>query len=149
MRGSTAELSPMRSTPVFCGMYRAMKTRIQMGKLLDTRLIEQDRLALEQLVRKSPDWRALERAKNLLLLCQPMLSREVAKVQNLNICTVRETWKRWLSEGMKCLCDKPRSGAPSKHDQAVFDRQLQWAREQPLTATQLLQRHVATLGRIL
>ena len=71
-----------------------------MGKPIDTRLSEQDRLALEQVVRKSSDWRACERAKTLLLLCQPMLSREVAKVQDLNICTVLETWQRWLREGM-------------------------------------------------
>ena len=37
-----------------------------MGKRLDTRLSEEDRLALEQVVRKSPDWRARERAKTLL-----------------------------------------------------------------------------------
>lgn len=117
-----------------------------MGKRLDTRLNEQDRLALEQVVRKSPDWRARERAKTLLLLCQPLLSREVAKVQDLNICTVRDTWQRWLKEGMACLHDKPRSGAPSKLDQAAVDRLLQWAREEPLSATELLQRHVQAQG---
>ena len=58
-----------------------------MGKRLDTRLSEEDRQALEQMVRKSPDWRARERAKTLLLLSQPLLSREVAKVQDLNIET--------------------------------------------------------------
>lgn len=51
-----------------------------MGKRLDTRLSEENRLALEQVVRKSPDWRACERAKTLLLLCHPLLSREVANV---------------------------------------------------------------------
>lgn len=118
-----------------------------MGKRLDTRLSEEDRLALEEVVRKSPDWRARERAKILLLLCQPMLSREVAQVQDLNICTVRDTWQRWLREGMACLYDKPRSGAPSKLDRAAVERLVQWAREQPLTATQLLQRHVQAQGR--
>lgn len=117
-----------------------------MGKRLDTRLSEEDWLALEQVVRKSPDWRARERAKTLLLLCQPMLSREVAKVQDLNICTVRDTWQRWLKEGMECLHDKPRSGAPSKLDQAAVDRLVQWAREEPLSATQLLQRHLEAQG---
>ena len=60
-----------------------------------------------------------------------MLSREVAKVQDLNICTVRDTWQRWLKEGMACLHDKPRIGAPSKLDQAAVDRLVQWAREEP------------------
>ena len=67
-------------------------------------------------------------------------------MQDLNICTVRDTWQRWLREGMACLSDKPRSGAPSKLDQAAVERLMQWAREEPLTATQLLQRHVEVQG---
>jgi transposase len=118
-----------------------------MGKRLDTRLSDADKLALEEVVRQSADWRARERARTLLLLCQPMLSREVAAVQNLNICTVRDTWARWLQEGMACLSDKPRSGAPSKLDQAAIDRLLKWAAEEPLTATQLLQRHLQAQGQ--
>ena len=90
-----------------------------MGKRLDTRLSEQDRLAQEHVVKKSPEWRARERAKTLLLLCQPMLSREVAKVQDLNIETVRVTWQRWVKEGMDALFDKPRIGAPAKLDAAA------------------------------
>ncbi len=75
-----------------------------MGKRLDTRLSEEDRMALEQVVRKSPDWRARERAKTLLL-SQPLLSREVAKLQNLHIETVRTTWQHWVKEGMDGLSD--------------------------------------------
>ena len=117
-----------------------------MGKRLDTRLSEQDRLALEHVVKKSPDWRARERAKTLLLLCQPMLSREVAKVQDLNIETVRVTWQRWVKEGMDALFDKPRIGAPAKLDAAAVERLVQWARQEPLSATELLQRHLQAQG---
>lgn len=117
-----------------------------MSRQLDTRVSEADRLALEQVVRKSPDWRARERAKTLLLLSQPLLSREVAKLQHLNIETVRVTWQRWVKEGMESLSDKPRSGAPRKLDDAAVERLLQWAREQPLTATELLQRHLEAQG---
>ncbi len=117
-----------------------------MGKRLDTRLSEQDRLALEHVVKKSPDWRARERAKTLLLLCQPLLSREVAKVQVLNIETVRVTWQRWVKEGMDALFDKPRIGAPAKLDAAAVERLVQWAREEPLSATELLQRHTEAQG---
>lgn len=117
-----------------------------MGKPLDTRLSEEDRLALEQVVRKSPDWRARERAKTLLLLSQPLLSREVAKLQNLHIETVRVTWQRWVKEGMDSLSDKPRSGAPSKLDAAAVERLVQWAREKPSSATELLQRHTEAQG---
>lgn len=117
-----------------------------MGKRLDTHLSAEDRLALEHVHKKSPDWRARERAKTLLLLGQPLLSREVAQVQDLNICTVRDTWQRWLKEGMSCLHDKPRSGAPRKLDDAAVQRLTQWVREEPLSATQLLQRHTEAQG---
>ena len=117
-----------------------------MGKRLDTRLSEADRLALEQVVRKSPDWRARERAKTLLLLSQPLLSREVAKLQNLHIETVRTTWQQWVKEGMDGLVDKPRSGAPCKLDEVAVDRLVQWAKDKPSTAVELLQRHTEAQG---
>ena len=117
-----------------------------MGKRLDTRLSEEDRLALEQVVRKSPDWRARERAKTLLLLSQPLLSREVAKLQNLHIETVRVTWQRWVKEGLDSLSDKPRSGAPNKLDEAAVERLVQWAKEKPSTAVELLRRHTEAQG---
>ena len=117
-----------------------------MGKRLDTRLSEADRLALEQVVRKSPDWRARERAKTLLLLSQPLLSREVAKLQNLHIETVRMTWQHWVQQGMDGLVDKPRSGAPRKLDESAVDRLVQWAKEKPSTAVELLQRHTQAQG---
>lgn len=44
-----------------------------MGKRLDTRLNEEDKRALERVYKKSPDWRARERAKTLLLLGQGLL----------------------------------------------------------------------------
>jgi transposase len=75
-----------------------------------------------------------------------MLSREVAKVQDLNIETVRVTWQRWVKEGMDALFDKPRIGAPAKLDAAAVERLVQWAREEPLSATELLQRHIEAQG---
>lgn len=50
---------------------------------------------------------------------------------------------------MASLHDRPRSGAPSKLDQAAVDRLLRWAREEPLTATQLLHRHVEAQGELI
>jgi len=117
-----------------------------MGKRLDTHLSEEERVALERVIKKSPDWRARERAKTLLLLGQSLLCREVAQLQDLNICTVGQTWQHWRQEGMDCLSDKPRSGAPRKLDEAAAQRLVQWAREQPLSAPELLQRHTQAKG---
>ena len=79
-----------------------MRRGIRMGKRL-TRLSEEDRMALEQVVRKSPDWRARERVKTLLL-SQPLLSREVAKLQNLHINRARPG-STGSEEGMDGLSD--------------------------------------------
>ena len=77
------------------------------------------------MVRKSTDWRARERAQTSLLLSQPLLSREVAKLQNLHIETVRMTWQHWVKEGMAGLSDKQRSGAPRKLDESAVDHLVQ------------------------
>ncbi len=55
--------------------HRAVKPKwgTAVGKRLDTRLSEEDKLALEQVYKKSPDWRARERAKTVLLLGQGLL----------------------------------------------------------------------------
>ena len=79
-----------------------------MGKRLDTRLSEEDKWALERVYKKSPDWRARERAKTLLLLGQGLLRREVAQLQDLNVGTVGQTWQRWCQDGIDGLIDKPR-----------------------------------------
>lgn len=85
---------------------------------------EEDRLALRQALKQSSDWRARERAKTLLLLGQSLLCRQVALVEDLNICTVGQTWRRWRQEGMACLRDKPR-----KLGEAAAQRLRQWPGE--------------------
>ena len=117
-----------------------------MGKRLDTRLSEEDRLALERVYKRSPDWRARERAKTLLLLGQGLLRREVAKRQDLNVGTVGQTWQHWCQEGMACLSDKPRSCAPRKLDEAAVKRLAQWAQEKALSAPELLLQHTEAKG---
>jgi transposase len=87
------------------------------------------------------DWRARERAKTLLLLGRSLLCREVAQLQDLDICTVGQTWQHWCQEGMACL-----SGKPRKLDKAAAQRLVQWARKQPLSAPDLLQRHTEAKG---
>jgi len=57
-------------------------------------LCEEDRLALKQALMQSSGWRAQEGAKTLQLLGQSLLCHEVAQVEDLNICTVGQTWRR-------------------------------------------------------
>lgn len=117
-----------------------------MGKRLDTRLSEEDKWALERVYKKSPDWRARERAKTLLLLGQGLLRREVAQLQDLNVGTVGQTWQRWCQDGMDGLSDKPRSGAPRKLDETAVKRLAQWAQKKALSAPELLLQHTEAQG---
>ena len=117
-----------------------------MGKRLDTRLSEEDRLALERVLKKSPDWRARERAKTVLLLGQGLLRREVAQRQEPNVGTVGQTWQRWRQDGMAGLSDKPRSGAPRKLGETEVKRLARWAREEALSASELLLQHTEAQG---
>ena len=114
--------------------------------VLQVQLSQADVQALRQVDKKSVDWRARQRARTLLLLDQGNSPLEVALLQEVTVRTVRNTWVRWCSEGMACLVDKPRSGAPRKLDQTALQRLTQWASQEPLTAVQLLERHSQAQG---
>lgn len=115
--------------------------------VLQVQLSQADVQALRQVDKKSDDWRARQRARTLLLLVQGNSPLEVALLQEVTVRTVRNTWVRWCSEGMACLVDKPRSGAPRKLDQTALQRLTQWASQEPLTAVQLLERHSQAQGQ--
>lgn len=115
--------------------------------VLQVQLSQADVQALRQVDKKSVDWRARQRARTLLLLDQGNSPLEVALLQEVTVRTVRNTWARWCNEGMACLVDKPRSGAPRKLDQTALQRLTQWASQEPLTAVQLLERHSQAQGQ--
>lgn len=127
----------IRSNPALCGMCRNLEPKGLMSRQLDARLSNADRLAVEQVLRKLPDGRVRERAKTLLLLSQPLLNWEVAKLQDLNIETLRLTWQRRVKEGIEALCDKDRSVTPRKLDATGVERLLQWVRQETLCAAEL------------
>ena len=71
-----------------------------MGKRLQAHLSEEDRQALEQVVKEASDWRARARAKTVQPLGQSLLCCEVAQLQVLNIGKVGQTRRHWRQEGM-------------------------------------------------
>ena len=109
-------------------------------------LSEQDKLTLEQAVKKHADWRVRERAQTLLLLGQRLDCAEVARRQGLCVLTVRTTRRAWREEGLAGLADKSRCGAPPKLTELEVQRLVQWANDEPLTAPALLARHQEAHG---
>lgn len=107
-----------------------------------------DKAALLQAEKKNPDWRVRERARSVLLLAQGKTCAQVAQLQELTMRTVSNTRKRWLAAGLDGLADLPRSGAPAKLSESEIERLTQWAREEPLSMTELKARHEEAGGAV-
>lgn len=89
-----------------------------------------------------------ERARSVLLLAQGKTCEQVAELQDLTMKTVSNTRKRWLAAGFDGLADLPRSGAPAKLSPAEVERVVQWARDEPLSLTELNARHEQAGGTV-
>jgi transposase len=109
-------------------------------------LDEDSRTQLERIAKRSSDWRERERAQTLLLLDSGLFAQDVADQLGLNVRTVRTIHIRWRQNALESLPDKPRSGAPQKLNSMHIERLLQWAKDEPLTATALLARHLDSGG---
>lgn len=107
-----------------------------------------NKAALLQAEKKNPDWRVRERARSVLLLAQGKTCAQVADAQGLTMRTVSNTRKRWLAAGLDGLADLPRSGAPAKLSPSEIERLLQWARDEPLSLTELKARHEQAGGPV-
>lgn len=97
-----------------------------------------DFAALTEVHRFDDNWRARERAKTLLLLHSGLSASEVAEQTGLHFRTILNTRLNWLSKGMACLVDQPHTGAPRKLTDTQADQLIDWARQEPLSAPQLL-----------
>ena len=118
-----------------------------MAKVKAVELSDEQRGALQEVLRRGADWRERERAQTVLLLGQGQTCKQVALAQDLSPRTVGDTRSHWRREGMACLADKPRSGAARKLDEVQIERLAQWACEEPLSMAALQARHEAAGGK--
>lgn len=109
-------------------------------------LTSDEKAQLQRLEKFDPNWRVRERARTLLLLAKGQTCMEVAAQVDINFRTVSYTRQSWLLEKFESLTDKPRSGAPMKMSQEEQGRILAWAEAEPLSATQLLAKHLQAGG---
>ena len=92
-----------------------------------------DKLELQKIMKRHPNWRVRERAQSVLLLAEGKICQEVAERQGLTLQTVSATRRRWIEAGLAGLPDRARSGAPPKVSAADLERLTPWAREAPLS----------------
>ena len=112
-----------------------------MPKPVDVYLTEADRQQLQAMLRRNLAVRTYQRVRVVLLLGQRLSCAEVAAQVQWDVRTVGRTRARWIEQGFASLEDMPRCGAPCKLDEASVQRLVQWAKDEPLSMPQLLQRH--------
>lgn len=104
------------------------------------------RSALEAIVARGENWRERERAQTLLHLDDGLSTADVAQIVGIHAYTVSRTRRDWLSEGLGSLHDSARSGAPKKITPEQLAKIVDAATAEPLTARELLARHLADGG---
>lgn len=106
------------------------------------------RSALEAVVSRGENWRSRERAQTLLLLDEGVSAFDTATKLGINFRTVYTTRRNWFRDGLASLPDLPRSGAPKKITPEQLAKIVAMAIAAPLTAKQLLARHVQSGGSL-
>jgi len=108
--------------------------------LSDLELSASDRVKLQEVVAKASDWRACHRAQPLLYFDDGMRANDIMALQNLNIDTVYDRRKNWLSKGLAFLFDVHRSGAPPKLNAIHREQIMIWTEKEVLTAPAIVAR---------
>ncbi len=109
-------------------------------KLSPFELSADDRAKLQEIVAKGSDWRARSRAQTLLYFNDGLSANAIVVLQDLNIDTVYDRRKNWLSKGFSFLYDVHRSGAPPKLNAIHLDQIKTWAEAEALTAPAIVGR---------
>jgi len=109
-------------------------------KLSHLELSVGDRAKLQEVVAKGSDRRARHRAQTLLYFNDGLRAKAIMALQDLNIDTVYDRRKNWLSKGFASLFDVHRSGAPSKMNAIHLDQIKTWAEANALTAPAIVVR---------
>ena len=111
-----------------------------MAQVTPIELSENERESLWAIIKKGSDWRERERAETILLLASGESVKTVAERQGLCREAVRIRRRKWLKFGMDSLADQPRSGAPSKLDDAQRKQLGAWLEAEALGSRELLTR---------
>ena len=109
-------------------------------KLSPLELSASDRAKLKEVVAKGKDWRTRHRAQTLLYFNDGLSAKAIVALQDLNIDTVYDRRKNWLSKGFAFLYDVHRSGAPLKLNAIHLEQINIWVEEKALTAPAIVAR---------
>jgi transposase len=119
-----------------------------MPRVIVMALSTNQRSTLKAIVARGQNWRERQRAQTLLHLDDGLSVIEVAQLLDIHAGTVARTRRNWFSTGLDSLLDSPRSGAPRKISQQQTQLLVALASEQPMSAKQLLAKHVGAGGTV-
>ena len=119
-----------------------------MAKKATLTLLPQERLRLQNIIDRGPNWRERERAKTLVLFDDGQSMKVIAETVGIDIRTVGLTRMDWVKRGFESLVDAPRTGAPKKITPEQLEKLLDAAEKEPLTAKALLAKHVDAGGTL-
>jgi len=109
-------------------------------KLSRLELSADERAKLQEVVAKGSNWRVRQRAQTLLYFNDGLSAKDIMALQDLNIDTVYDRRKNWLSQGFTFLYDMHRSGAPPKLNVIHYDQIKTWAENEALTGPAIVAR---------
>lgn len=109
-------------------------------------LCPEDREVLENIISRGANWRQRQRAQTLIELDDGRSTNEVAQSVGIHSRTVAITRRYWLKDGVDSLVDEVRCGAPRKITPEQIVDLVAAATTQPLTARELLAKHLAQGG---
>ena len=136
---------------VNCSHYGKRKREQTVARVAPIELDNSKREILRAIIKKGRDWRERDRAETILLLASGESIQAVAERQGLCREAVRVRRRKWLKSGLASLSDQPRSGAPSKLDDAQRGQLGAWVEAEALSSRELLTRlereHGVVIGR--
>lgn len=127
---------------MFSDIISRRNLEISMPRVFVLNLISKARSALEEIVARGENWRERQRAQTLLHLDDGLSSSDVAQIVGIHAYTVSRTRRDWFAEGLSSLRDSARSGAPKKITPEQLAKIVDAATAEPLTARELLARHL-------
>ena len=127
---------------MLCNIISRRNLEMSMSRIFVLNLVLKARSALEEIVARGENWRERQRAQTLLHLDDGLSTADVAQIVGIHAYTVSRTRRDWLSEGLGSLRDSARSGAPKKITPEQLAKIVDAATAEPLTARELLARHL-------
>jgi transposase len=103
---------------------------------------------LETIVARGADWRQRLRAQTLLLLDSGLSTKDTSVALGIHAQTIHSTRNSWFKAGVNSLVDMVRIGAPRKITPEQVDKIVVWAIAEPLSAKQLLAKHLEHGGAV-